>query len=182
MRLIPNEFLELICRDNSESGSAQQAPWHDSHGQSVEQRDLLIALNTYKGRYNELLRAAADYTYTVTVENGAAINTTHSATCIDVTGYSSDEYKASPYLWLEMVHLDDRDLVLVQASNILNEQESSAFEHRIYHKDGSLKWIQNIIIRQYDADGRLCAYDGLVRDITAQKTAASEKDGVRDVY
>jgi sigma-B regulation protein RsbU (phosphoserine phosphatase) len=180
MRLIPNEFLKLIFLDNNWPNSSQQTQTKYPEDQSVEQKDLILALNDCKRRYNDLLKAATDYTYTVTIENGVAMKTTHSGTCVEVTGFSSEEYKTRPFLWLEMIHPEDRDLVLKQTSDILSEQESSVFEHRIYHKDGSLRWIQNIIIKRYDANNQLCAYDGLVRDITTKKMAESGKDCKRN--
>jgi PAS domain S-box-containing protein len=174
MRLIPNEFLELIALDNSPPNSSQPTHLIPSEDHAVEPRDLLLALHDCRKRYDELLRAVTDYMYTVTIEKGVAVNTIHSETCVDVTGFSSAEYESRPYLWLEMVHPEDKDLVLKQASDILSGQAPSVFEHRIYHKDGSLRWLQNIIIKRYDANDQLCAYDGLVRDITAKKTAGSE--------
>lgn len=120
-------------------------------------------------RYDELLRAVTDYTYTVTVENGAAVKTVHSEACVGVTGFASAEYDAQPYLWLDMIHPEDRDVVLRQTADILAGQDSSILEHRIRHKDGSIRWIQNTLLRRHDPNFKLIAYDGLIRDITQRK-------------
>jgi PAS domain S-box-containing protein len=139
--------------------------------QAVESETLSLALQNCERRYDELLRAVTDYTYTVTIEMGLVVKTIHSAACIGVTGFSSAEYDARPYLWLDMIHPEDRDIVLKQTSDILAGQDSSVIEHRIYHKDGSVRWIQNTIVRRYNVNNQLYAYDGLVRDITARKRA-----------
>jgi sigma-B regulation protein RsbU (phosphoserine phosphatase) len=142
--------------------------------QFVAPKDLHLALENCERRYDELLRAVTDYTYTVTVENGVAVKTRHSAACLGVTGFSQEEYEAQPYLWLEMIHLEDRDIVLKQTADILAGQDSSVLEHRIYHKDGSIRWIQNTLFRRYNTNYSLIAYDGLIRDITERKRAEEQ--------
>jgi PAS domain S-box-containing protein len=144
--------------------------------QCIEQKDLLLALKNCKRRYDELLRAVTDYTYTVRIENGVVIKTTHNTACVGVTGFTAEEYNAQPYLWLDMIHTEDRDLVLKQTSDMLAGRESSPIEHRIYHKDGSTRWVQNTIVRRYNANNELHAYDGLVRDITVRKMIEQEKE------
>ncbi|MCB2182655.1 MAG: PAS domain-containing protein [Desulfobulbaceae bacterium] len=149
----------------------------DSKKQSKEKRDLILALQKCERRYNELLKAVTDYTYTVTIDNGAVVKTTHNTACIGVTGFSTEEYETQPYLWLDMVHDEDRDLVLRQIADILDgHQDSSSIEHRIYHKDGSIRWVKNTIVRRYNANNQLYAYDGLVRDISPRKKIETEKE------
>ncbi len=143
---------------------------------NTRQDDASLALENCERRYDELLAAVTDYTYTVTIENGRAVKTTHSSACVGVTGFTSDEYADSPYLWLDMIFVEDRDAVLKQTSDILAGQDTSVIEHRIYHKNGSIRWVQNTIVRRYDAHNQLYAYDGLIRDITARKTIETEKE------
>jgi len=142
-----------------------------SNSKVTEQNDLKLALENCERRYDELQKAVTDYTYTVTIENGIVTETTHSQACLGVTGFSADEYDADPYLWSNMIYEEDRNSVLVQISDILAGQDSSVLEHRIYHKNGSVRWVQNTILRRYDKQNRLIAYDGLIRDITERKRA-----------
>ena len=132
---------------------------------------LKIALEGCERRHDELINAVTDYIYAVKVDKGKVIETVHSASCVGVTGFSCEEYAADPYLWLNMIHEEDRAGVLRQMANILFEDEPNAFEHRIYHKDGSVRWIHNTLVRRYDTEGRLVAYDGLIRDVTERKIA-----------
>jgi len=142
-----------------------------SNSQVTEKNDLKLALENCERKYDELQKAVTDYTYTVTIVNGVVTKTTHSQACLGVTGFSADEYDADPYLWLNMIYEEDRNSVLVQISDILAGQDSSVLEHRIYHKDGLDRWVQNTILRRYDKQNRLIAYDGLIRDITERKRA-----------
>nr|MBF0222922.1 PAS domain-containing protein [Desulfobulbaceae bacterium] len=147
-----------------------------SNGTETGQRKVTLALQNCERKYDELIKAITDYTYTVIIENGTAVKTTHSSACAGVTGFTSEEYTAQPYLWLDMIHAEDRDAVLKQTADIIAGQESSVIEHRIYHKDGTIRWVQNTIVRHYNADNCLYGYDGLVRDVTARKIVETEKE------
>jgi PAS domain S-box-containing protein len=122
-------------------------------------------------RYKRLLASVTDYVYAVTVEDGRAVSTFHGPGCEPVTGYTSDEFQHDQQLWYRMIREEDRPAVLEQAERILKGQETPPLEHRIIHKDGSVRWIRNTTVPRKDAQGRLVAYDGLVYDITERKQA-----------
>lgn len=56
-----------------------------------------------------------------------------------------------------------------------NYGEVSAFESRIYRKDGSIIWISESSRTVCNADGTLYYYQGFVEDITARKQAEAER-------
>jgi len=122
-------------------------------------------------RYRHLVESVTDYIYTVKIENGQPVATTHSPTCVAVTGYTSEEYEADPYLWYRMIHEKDRDAVTGQAAKGLSGADVSHLEHRIIHKDGSIRWVKNTPVFHYDENGHLISYDGLITDITELKQA-----------
>lgn len=117
-------------------------------------------------RYKRLVESVTDYIYTVQVENGRPVKTTHGPGCIGVTGYTTEDYNADPYLWHRMIHKDDREKVIRYAEKALSGEVSPSFEHRIIHKDGSILWVANTIVLRFDEHHRLIAYDGLIKDIT----------------
>jgi PAS domain S-box-containing protein len=122
-------------------------------------------------RYEKLINYLTDYIYTVTVRNGVVVDTFHGPGCVSVTGYTSENYKKDPQLWYRMVHHKDREKVLEQARLALAGKEVSPVEHRIIHKDGTIRWIRNKIVLTKDESGSLVAYDGLINDITELKRA-----------
>jgi PAS domain S-box-containing protein len=122
-------------------------------------------------RYEKLISYLTDYIYTVAIEDGQAVSTVHGPGCISVTGYSSEDYKHDPELWYRMVHGRDREKVLQQAQDALAGDEVKPLEHRIIHRDGSVRWIRNSIVITKDERGRPIAYDGLINDITERKRA-----------
>ncbi len=125
-------------------------------------------------RYKRLLESVTDYIYTVKVENGRAVATTHNPTCAAVTGYSLEEYQSDPDLWFKMVPVEDQPLVLEQARCLLAGGAVQALEHRLFHKSGALIWVRNTPVPHFDENGRLIAYDGLVSDITQRKRSEEQ--------
>ena len=120
-------------------------------------------------RYRRWVESLTDYVYTVQVKNGEAVSTTHSPGCLRVTGYSPEEYQCDKNLWINMVHRSDRQAVIDQARRTRAGELPGPIEHRIWHKDGSLRWVSNIVIPMLDAEGRVTAYDGFITDITQRK-------------
>jgi PAS domain S-box-containing protein len=122
-------------------------------------------------RYEKLINYLTDYIYTVTIEHGVVVDTIHGPGCVSVTGYTSEDYKKAPDLWFKMVHKKDRGKVLQQAKMALAGTEVDPLEHRIIHRDGSVRWIRNKIVITKDENGYPIAYDGLINDITQLKMA-----------
>lgn len=135
----------------------------------TERKQSEDAVRKSEQRYKELLHSVTSYIYTVRVENGKAAGTQHGPGCAAVTGYTTGEFSADPFLWYHMVHEADTQLVLDQAARALTGDKPSAVEHRVRHKNGNIVWIRNTIVPRFDDSGKLAAYDGLITDITERK-------------
>ncbi len=135
----------------------------------THQRQAEESLRATQRRYRQLLGAVTTYTYTVHLENGAPASTEHGPACVTATGYTADEYAADPNLWITMVHPEDRQPVREHVAEVLSGKPVPPLEHRIFHKDGSVRWIRDTIVQHFDESGRLTHYDGLVEDITERK-------------
>ena len=129
------------------------------------------ALLESEERYRRLTEAMTDYIYTVKTEDGHPVETIHGPACIRITGYTPDDFKVNPYLWIDMVHEEDRKAVEQQAADILSGVKVGPVEHRIIRKDGAMCWVRNSPVPYYDSQGRLLYYDGLLQDITKRKLA-----------
>ncbi len=137
----------------------------------TEKKQAEEALRASEERYKSFLESVTDYIYTVKVEESGLESTVHGASCVAVTGFTQEEYKADPYLWFKMVLDEDKPMVQDQLAKARMGGPAAAIEHRIIHKNGSLRWVRNTIITRRDAQGRLTAYDGLVADITERRRA-----------
>jgi PAS domain S-box-containing protein len=127
------------------------------------------ALAESEKRYKHLVESITDYIFTVRIENGRPVATSHGPGCVTVTGYTPEAYDADPYLWYHMVYEDDRRAVMEHAAKIIAGVSAEPLEHRIIHKDGSIRWVRNAPVPRYDKQNILVAYDGLITDITALK-------------
>ena len=138
---------------------------------AIERQRVEAALQESEKHYRHLLESITDYSYTVLLRDEQPVVTTHGPGCVNVTGYTCEQYLADPYLWYEMIHEADRPTVLAQASQVLTGVAPPPLEHRIVHKNGGVRWVRNTIVPRRDEQGRLVAYDGLISDITGRKQA-----------
>jgi PAS domain S-box-containing protein len=137
----------------------------------TEHRRAEKALRESEERYRRITEAITDYIYTVRIQDGLPAETIHGPACVAVTGYTSEDFKKDPYLWIQMVHEEDREAVQEQTEQILSGVKAEPLEHRIVRKDGAIRWVRNSPVLQYDGEGKLASYDGLIRDITERKRA-----------
>jgi PAS domain S-box-containing protein len=141
---------------------------------AIDIHDLKLAgeaLRESEDRYRRIAEAVTDYIYHVRIEDGLPVETIHGPACAAITGYTAEEFRDNPYLWIQMVHEEDRRAVEEQAAQTLSGEEAGSLEHRIVRKDGVIRWVRNTPVPNYDSEGRLLFYDGLIRDITDQMLA-----------
>ena len=143
----------------------------------TERRRAEIALRESEVRYQRISEAITDYIYTVHIVDGRTVETKHGPGCLAVTGYQMKEFAANPFLWFRMVAAEDRPLVEEQARRILAGEDSPTIEHRIIHKNGTVRWVRNTFVPHRDEHGALVTYDGLIQDITERKQA---EEALRD--
>lgn len=124
--------------------------------------------------YRTLLGSVTDYHYSVKVQDGKAVATTHTPACLAVTGYTEKEMATIPDLWFRMVLEEDRPAVLEHAKAALEGHAMAPLEHRIVRKDGQVRWIRDTIVVRRDERGVVTHYDGIIADITAERRAQEE--------
>lgn len=122
-------------------------------------------------RYKRITQAITDYIYTVRIESGRPVSTTHSEACFAVTGYRAEEFAADDYLWIRIVVEEDHDLIRRQVDHVLSGLSPPPVEHRIIRKDGVMRWVESTVVPSFDAQGNLVSYDGIIRDISERKEA-----------
>jgi PAS domain S-box-containing protein len=135
----------------------------------TDQKQTEEARRISEERYRKISEVILDYIYTVNIQNGKAINTVHAPGCINVTGYTSEDFTRDPYLWFTMVYYEDRPFVEEMARQALLEKKIEPYEHRIIRKDKSMRWVKNTTLPHYNSDGVLTSIDGLIEDITERK-------------
>jgi PAS domain S-box-containing protein len=168
------EAKENLERRVEERTAALTQANQELQAEIAERRRAETALRESEKRYKQLLDSVTDYIYTVQVQDNRPITTTHSPSCAAVTGYTPEDYAADPGLWYRMVYEPARAAVTEQAARLLAGEAVEPLEHRLWHQDGSLRWVRHTPVPRYDLQRRLLAYDGLIADITARKRAEEE--------
>ncbi|HUG12260.1 MAG TPA: PAS domain S-box protein [Opitutaceae bacterium] len=124
--------------------------------------------------FRTLLASVTDYHYSVKVQGGKAVATTHTPACLAVTGYTEKEMATLPDLWFRMVLEEDRPAVLEHSAAALEGRAMPPLENRIMRKDGQVRWIRDTIVVRRDESGAVTHYDGIIADITNERRAQEE--------
>src|SRR5215470_14051430 len=88
-----------------------------------------------------------------------------------VTGYPPDDFTSRRINYVDIMLPEDRLATRAAILTALRERGSYEDEHRIRHKDGSIRWIWARGHGVFDPDGSLRFLEGLNLDITARKRA-----------
>ncbi len=120
-------------------------------------------------KLEQLLKTITDYIVINKVKDNQVVETWHSSTCFNVTGYTSQEFMQDPYLWYNMIFEPDKRFVSEQLQKIIQGADSKPFEHRIIHKNGSVRWIRNTPVIFRDSNGKINEFNCIVNDISEIK-------------
>jgi PAS domain S-box-containing protein len=94
-----------------------------------------------------------------------------SPAIVDLLGYSLEEWKANPLLFEKIVHPLDSERVLRAIAWAKEEMNPYEAEYRLYHKDGTVVWVQDRAVTVRDARGGRFHWQGFLVDVTARKQA-----------
>jgi len=137
----------------------------------THQKNIEAELLASRERYERVVTATRGFLFTVLLKQGLPEQTIYYPGSTQVTGYSAAEYQAEPLLWFRMIVEEDRPVVTAQIDDILTKHTQCAVEHRIRHKNGSIRWVRNVSVPTLNSAGLMIAYDGLISDITELKEA-----------
>ncbi len=173
----------LLTRDGEERFIA----WHvtllrDSEGRVVgalssgedvtEHLKAEQALRDNEERFRRFLSAVTDviYRYDPNTKQYDFISPSFETQ----TGHSLEELRADPPALLRRItHPDDWDRLLEQVDRHIRKGPGAGplfTEYRIIRKDGTVIWVNDRKDFEFAPDGSISRVNGVVRDITAQKT------------
>lgn len=94
----------------------------------------------------------------------------------DLCGYTRDELNAMQDGWINIIHPDDRDKVVAEASNSFAERQEVLIQtYRIITKDREIRWAEDHKVSVFSDQGRFIGVDGILFDITASRQLALER-------
>jgi PAS domain S-box-containing protein len=89
-----------------------------------------------------------------------------------ILGYTPEEWMGEANLCNDCVHPDDRDRVVAACDLANRTGEPYRVEYRMVARDGSIVWICDEAVLVRGSNGQPLCWQGVMRDITAQKQTA----------
>ncbi len=91
----------------------------------------------------------------------------------EITGYTEEEFVVGRQRWDQVVHPEDFKALLLEDAERLRSipDYSNVREYRIIHKNGDIRWIQEIVHNICDDSGKPAIVQGTIYDITNRKNA-----------
>ena len=136
----------------------------------TELRQTEEALKESERRFQELVETISDWVFEVDAEGAC----TYSSPQVEVVlGYTSADVVGRAFF--DLMSGDEADRVAEVFGALARRGEPIvAMENVALHKDGHRIVIETSAVPVIDADGRLCGYRGVNRDITARRHAEAD--------
>src|SRR5260221_8200608 len=87
-----------------------------------------------------MLDSTTDYIFTVLLEEGRPVATSHSPGCVAVTGYAPADFEADPSFWHSIPPEEDRAKGLELAAKLVAGKSVPPIEHPNFHKSGAVRF------------------------------------------
>jgi len=92
----------------------------------------------------------------------------------EILGYPPEAWYADPDLWADTIHPDDRTRVVEACRAGVQEARDQDLEYRAVARDGSVVWLRDLIRVVPDEEGEAARLQGVMIDITEEKTLANQ--------
>ena len=96
---------------------------------------------------------------------------------LELTGYSAAEFIEKPTLFGSLTSEDDRQRIWDEVQEAVGRGERFRLHYAIHHKDGGLRFVEELGQGIYDESGSVVALEGLIYDITERVRA---EDNLRE--
>ena len=87
-----------------------------------------------------------------------------------ITGYTAEELSRGVVCGIDhLIHPDDRQQVVQEVEQALDEKKPFSVEYRLQHKDGRLRYLSERGLPVYGEDGNPLFVDGVIFDVTEHR-------------
>ncbi len=92
-----------------------------------------------------------------------------------VCGYAADYLESLSSLeFLKLVHPDDHNRLMDVLDTCAASGADTQIEYRVFHADGSVRWVSDSVHPVLDAGGGFLYHDGVIIDVTERREAEQE--------
>ncbi len=96
-----------------------------------------------------------------------------SASVSNILGYQPEQFYEGGF-WEQLIHPDDRFETIRKATSKSKVLENYEIEYRVFHADGSIVWIHDVVHIKHDSDPANRRKYGVMLDITEKKNLTAE--------
>lgn len=100
---------------------------------------------------------------------------------IEMLGYTQEDWRTTPGLWLSRLYEDDRERVLRETRKAFAEKGETDYEYRFYARDDSIFWFQDKGRFVYDEDGKPFSREGFLLNITERKLFETDRENAAKI-
>lgn len=158
----------------------------DEEGKPLYWQGVMLDV-TERKRIEEELRAAEERYRTLVEQIPAAVIVTSATPVLlpdgtlhypvtylsqrieEVTGFSREEFIATPGLWFSRMHPEDQPRIYAEAVRTDETGEPFHVTYRFQRKDGRWVWLENRAVMLRDRHGNPLFWHGLLLDVTERK-------------
>jgi PAS domain S-box-containing protein len=149
---------------------------------ALEREDELQAakeqLATSDAQYGALTQSLPLVTYI------RALDSTRAPTFVSdqierLTGYTPDQWRRDPELFLQLVHPDDRERVRDELGAAIEHTEPFRTQYRLRTRDGRLVWVRDEAVPVLGADGQPFGLQGWMLDVSERRIADEDRRQLR---
>ena len=99
----------------------------------------------------------------------------------EITGYTEYEFVEEKLKWDEIIHPDDKNIILEQSDKIgIIPGYEEEFEYRIIRKDGEIRWVNEYLQNICDDSGKITYIQATIYNVTVRKVAEEELKSSRE--
>jgi len=143
-----------------------------------ELRAAHVQMRDSDARYGALTQNLPVVTYIRTFDRGRAPIFV-SDRIERLTGYTADEWRRDPALFLRLVHGDDRERVQNELGRAADRGEPLRSQYRLLTRDGRVVWVQDEAVTVLDAEGRPLCVQGWLLDVSERKRVDEDRRQLR---
>ncbi|MBE9536971.1 MAG: response regulator [Proteobacteria bacterium] len=166
-----NEELLLRMRQLADARAAAVNMMDDANEARLMAENSQIALRGSQARLANAQQIAAMGDWEWEIETG---NITWSDEIFRIFGFEPQAFEPTYQIFLNTIHLEDRDIVASNIAQALKKEELYNIDHRIVLPDGSEKVVHEQGEVQFGKDGKVTKMIGTVHDITERREAERE--------
>jgi PAS domain S-box-containing protein len=130
--------------------------------------EYLRGLQEAEATYRHLVEGAPAVLYIDAVDEPST-NLYTSPQIEQMLGYSVDEWRTDPELWIERMHDEDRERVLAEHRESNRTGRPFHAEYRVFARDGAERWFRDEAVIVHNDDGEALFWRGVMLDITEEK-------------